>query len=132
MEPGAPAPGAPCASSHRAPSPAGATRGRRYRPSGARGGRRRRRSAGVPGQGPPDVGILLDGAALAEVGHAGAAILAALDGAVELRQGDDGHLQLSGQRLEPPADLGDLLLAAVARILRLDELDVVEDDEADL
>ena len=64
-----------------------------------------------------NVGILLDGPALAEVGHAGAAVLAALDGAVELRERDDGDFQLAGQGLEPPADLGDLLLAAVARVL---------------
>ena len=64
-----------------------------------------------------DVGVLLDGTRLAEVGHPGAAVLAVLDGPVELREGDDRDLQLAGERLEPPADLGDLLLAAVARLL---------------
>ena len=67
---------------------------------------------------------------LAEVGHPGAAVLAVLDGPVELREGDDRDLQLAGERLEPAADLGDLLLAAVARLLAVDELDVVDHDHA--
>ena len=79
-----------------------------------------------------DVGVLLDGARLAEVGHAGAAVLAVLDGPVELREGDDRDLQLAGERLEPAADLGDLLLAAVARLLAVDELDVVDHDQAEV
>ena len=69
---------------------------------------------------------------LAEVGHAGAAVLAVLDGAVELRERDHRHLQLAGQRLEPAADLGDLLLAAVARLLGVDELDVIDHDQAEV
>ena len=79
-----------------------------------------------------DVGVLLDGARLAEVGHPGAAVLAVLDGPVELREGDDRDVQLAGERLEPPADLGDLLLAAVARLLAVDELDVVDHDQAEV
>ena len=78
------------------------------------------------------VGVLLDGARLAEVGHPRAAVLAVLDGPVELREGDHRDVQLAGQRLEPAADLGDLLLAAVARVLGVDELDVVDHDQAEV
>ena len=42
-----------------------------------------------------------------------------------------GTCELAGERLQPAADLGDLLLPAVARLLGVDELDVVDDDQAD-
>ena len=43
-----------------------------------------------------------------------------------------GTFELAGQGLEPAADLGDLFLAAVARVFRIDELDVIDHDQADL
>ena len=54
-----------------------------------------------------------------------------LDRAVQLGQGDHRHLELAGQRLEAPADLGDLLLPAVARVFGIDELDVIDEDQPD-
>ena len=63
------------------------------------------------------VGVLLDGARLAQVGHPGSPVFAALHGAVELRKSDHGNVELAGKGLEPPADLGDLFLPAVARVL---------------
>ena len=61
------------------------------------------------------VGVLLDGARLAEVRELRAlALLAArLDGAVELRERDDREAQLLRQLLQPARDLADLLLARV-------------------
>ena len=44
-----------------------------------------------------EVGVLLDRPRLAEVGHPGAAVLAVLDGPVELREGDDRDVQLAGE-----------------------------------
>ena len=47
-------------------------------------------------------------------------------------KGDHRDLERAGQRLEPPADLGDLLLPAIARVFRVNELDVIDQDQADL
>src|SRR5690606_5160309 len=59
------------------------------------------------------VGVLLDGPGLAQVRQLRAVIGPRVDGAVELRERDDRDLELLGQRLEPAADLADLLLARV-------------------
>src|SRR5579884_390173 len=58
-------------------------------------------------------------------------VLAVLRGAVNLGQGDNGNLQLLGQRLEPAANLGDLLLTRIAAVVRLDQLQIIDDDELD-
>src|SRR3954467_7123673 len=48
-----------------------------------------------------DVGVLLDGTGFAEVGEHGLLVAAALlRGAAELRKGDDGDVELLGERLE--------------------------------
>ncbi len=44
----------------------------------------------------------------------------------------DRHLELARERLEPPADLGDLLLPAVARLVAVDQLDVIDHDQAEV
>jgi len=61
-------------------------------------------------------------------------ILAVLDLAGELREGEDGDVQLLGKRLEPGGDLRDLLHAALGGALggTRQELEVVDDDEADI
>jgi hypothetical protein len=46
------------------------------------------------------VGILLDGAGLAQVGHDRALVGPLLEGAVELGQGDDRDVELLGQGLQ--------------------------------
>ena len=73
-----------------------------------------------------DIGVLLDGARLAEVGHAGLAGLV-LGLSVELGQGDDRDLELLGHGLDATGDLGDLLFAGQARVQAVDKLDVVDD-----
>ena len=55
-----------------------------------------------------------------------------LELAVELGEGDDRGLELAGEDLEVPADLGDLDLAALGAGAAGHELDVVDDDHAEL
>ena len=64
------------------------------------------------------VGVLLDRARLAQVGELRALVVAVLDLARELREGDDRHLELLGERLEADGDFGDFLHAAFGRALR--------------
>ena len=78
-----------------------------------------------------DVGVLFDRTRLAQVGHAWLFVFAGFDRAVQLGQGDHRHLERAGQRLQTPADLGDLLLPAVARVFRIDELNVIDEDQPD-
>jgi hypothetical protein len=47
-----------------------------------------------------DVGVLLNGARLAQIAHHGTFVWALLHAAVELRQGDDRTLQFLGQHFE--------------------------------
>ena len=81
------------------------------------------------------VGILLDGAGLAQIAEHGALVVAAaLAGAGELRERDDGDVQLLGQGLEAAGDGGDLLgavlvvLACRRRAGGRHQLQVVDDD----
>ena len=80
-----------------------------------------------------DVGVLLKGAGLAQVGEHRPLDLARFDGARELRERDDRHVELARERLQGTRDLGDLLLAVVAVLVRpaLHELQVVDDDEVE-
>jgi hypothetical protein len=64
-----------------------------------------------------NVGVLLDRAGLAKVGQLRALVLALLDGAAELGQGQHRHVQLLGQRLQAPADLRNLLDAVAVPAL---------------
>ena len=77
------------------------------------------------------VGVLLDAAGLADVGHDGALVAARLDLAVQLRQRDDGNLQILGERLEAARDLGQLLHAILLLLIEAaHELQVIDDDDA--
>src|SRR5213082_4006055 len=58
--------------------------------------------------------------------------VSALDLAVQLRERDHRHVQLLGERLQRPRYLGDLLLPAVLALRAAHELEVVDDDEAEL
>ena len=80
-----------------------------------------------------DVGVLLDRARFAQVRELRPLVLAVLDRARELRQRDDRHVQLLGQRLEAGGDLRHLLHAAfVARLGRArQQLQVVDDEQAE-
>ncbi len=71
-----------------------------------------------------DVGVLLDGARFAKVSEPRTFVFPRFEGTVELRHGDDRDVQFSGQVLQRPADLGDLLLAVLA-VRALHQLQVV-------
>src|SRR5262249_9709063 len=72
------------------------------------------------------VGVLLDGARLAEIAHARPIVVAALDVAVELGQSDHRQLQLSGDGLERARDRRDLLLPALHSAARAQQLQVID------
>src|SRR5437867_5820584 len=78
-----------------------------------------------------DIGVLLDGARLAEVGELRAAMLPAalLRRPGQLRDGDDRNVELFGERLERPRDVGDLLLAILGVAGTLHQLQIVDDHE---
>src|SRR6266542_1496496 len=78
-----------------------------------------------------DIGVLLDGARLAEVGKLRAAMLpAALLGRPgQLRDRDDRNVELFGERLERPRDVGDLLLAILDVAWARRQLQIVNDHE---
>ena len=77
------------------------------------------------------VSILLDRARFAQVTHDGLLVLALLHLPRELRQRDDGTLQLLGQRLQRTRDLAHLggPVLATARVGTRHQLQVVNDDE---
>ena len=79
-----------------------------------------------------DVGVLLDRAAFAQVRHHRPLVRPLLERPVELRQRDHRHLELLGERLHRARDLGDLRRAILALRRRLHQLQVVDDDEAEL
>ncbi len=81
-----------------------------------------------------DIRVLLDGAGVAEVRQLGDARVAVFDGAGELRERDDGHVELTGEALEHARDVADLLHAVLpaAVPLALHELEVVDHDEVEL
>ena len=60
------------------------------------------------------VGVLLDGAGLAQIAELGALVFggAGLDRAVQLGERDDRHAHLLGELLQTAGQLADLLLAA--------------------
>ena len=62
------------------------------------------------------VGVLLDGAGLTQVGQHGPLVGALLGATVQLRDREHRNLELAGQQLEGPGELGDLLMAG--RLLR--------------
>ncbi len=82
---------------------------------------------------PDHVGVLLDRARFPQVRELRPLVLALLDLAAELGESDDRNAELLGERLEAAADLRDLVDAVVvaAPPRALEELEIVDDDEAD-
>jgi hypothetical protein len=78
------------------------------------------------------IGILLDGTAFTQVRQSGLVILPILGGTVDLRQSDYGQLQLARQEFEPPRNGRHLFLPALAAIIRLDELQIINENGFDL
>ena len=75
------------------------------------------------------VGVLLDRARFAQMAELRLVVARRFDLAIELGQAEHGHAQLAGQALEPPRDPGHLLLPRIARVVGLDELQVVDHDQ---
>ena len=73
-----------------------------------------------------DVGVLLDGARFAQVAELRPVVARGFDLAIELRQAQHRHVQLAGQPFQAARDAGDLLLPRIARVVGLDELQVVD------
>ena len=81
-----------------------------------------------------DIGVLLDGAAFAQVAEHGDGRFAALDGAGELGDGEDGHVKFAGDFFEgagDDAEFGDAVGFDGGAGPGVDELDVVDDDQAE-
>src|SRR6185369_11799266 len=79
-----------------------------------------------------NVGILLDGARLAQIRELWPLVLTVLDGTGELRQSNDGDVQLLGERFQAGGDLRNLLHAVVALVgSARHELQVVDDEETE-
>src|SRR5918996_2524199 len=76
-----------------------------------------------------DVRVLFEGARFTKIAEPRRVVAPRLDRARELRERDDGDVQLLGQRLERARDLGDLLLAVVEVGPAAHELQVVDHDE---
>src|SRR3954471_14422863 len=77
-----------------------------------------------------EVGVLLDLAGLAQVGEHRALVGARLDAARQLRQRDDGDLELAREDLQAAGDLADRLHAVVGARVGAQQLEVVDDDHA--
>ena len=82
------------------------------------------------------VGILLDGSRLAQVAKLGALAfdpLAVFDISAQLREGDDGDVELLSQSLQRATDGGHFLLSATEfHAVGVHELKIVDHDDADV
>ena len=78
------------------------------------------------------VGVLFDRPGFPQVAHPRPIVLGDLGLPIQLGEAQHGHLQLPGEPFQSPGDLGHLLLARIGRILRLDQLQVVDHHEAEL
>ena len=78
------------------------------------------------------VGILLDGAGVAQVGQHGALVGALHVGAGQLGAGQQRHLQLQGDGLEAAGNLADLQLAVLVAAVRRHQLQIVDHNQVQL
>lgn len=76
--------------------------------------------------------VLFDGTAFAEVGESWSFVFAQFDSAVQLCERHNGDSQFLRQKLQSSGDTGDLLFAGGIFIFRFDQLEVVDDDDAEL
>src|SRR5207245_1803069 len=76
-----------------------------------------------------DVGVLLQAPALAKIGELRPLVGSHLQVARELRERDDGYLELAGQDLQATRHLGHLHLSILGVVTAGHQLQVVDDDE---
>ena len=79
-----------------------------------------------------EVGVLLDRAGLAQVGEDRPLVLALLDGARELREREDRHVEVAREHLQLARDLRHLLDAVLEVRAGGHQLQVVDDDQPEL
>lgn len=84
---------------------------------------------GVPVEEDDDVGVFFDGAGFAQVGHERAFVVPLFDGAAELGECDDGAVEFARHCFQVFRDLGYLQMHAAAFILRMDEGQVVDEND---
>ena len=77
-----------------------------------------------------EVGVLLEAAGLAEIREDRPLVVALLDGARQLREREDRHLEVAREHLELARDRRDLLDAVLDRRAGRHQLEVVDDDQA--
>ena len=79
-----------------------------------------------------DIGILLDGAGLTEIGDARLPVSTVFGFTVKLGENDDRYFKFLGERLDSTGDLGDLDLPVFLAALGggLQKLQIVDDDKA--
>ena len=79
-----------------------------------------------------EVGVLLDRARLAQVGEHRPLVVALLGRAVELGERDDRQVEILGDLLQAAGDRGHFLQAALLAAAGRHQLEVVDDDEAEV
>lgn len=77
------------------------------------------------------VGVLFDGTAFAEVCEAWSFVFAQFDSAIQLCECHNGDSQFLCEEFESSGDAGDLLFAGGVFVFRFDQLQVVDDDDAE-
>src|SRR5262245_47232457 len=77
------------------------------------------------------VGVLLNGSRFAKIGEARLVVLPIFQTTIELSQRDDRYFQLAGKEFQSPRNLGHLLLPVVTTVVRIDQLQVVNENDAD-
>src|SRR6516162_756893 len=78
------------------------------------------------------VRVLLNGAGFAQVAKPWLLFLAVLQTAIDLSERDDRNLQLASKEFQSPGNPGNLFLAVLAPIIWIDELQIVDDDKAQI
>ena len=80
-----------------------------------------------------DVGVLFDRAGFSQIGQLRTLVVAAFDLTRQLRERDDGDVELLGECLQAGGDLGDFLHAVVVAALAraLQQLDIVDYDQVE-
>src|SRR5262249_14594659 len=78
------------------------------------------------------VRVLFNRAGFAQVAKSWLLFLAVLQTAIDLSERDDRNLQLACQEFQPPRYSGNLFLSVLPAIVRIDELEIVDDDKAQI
>lgn len=78
------------------------------------------------------VGVLFDGPAFAQVGQSWSFVFSQFNASIELGECHHGDSQFLGEEFQSAGDPGDLLFAGRIFVFWFNELEVVDDDDAEL